>query len=269
MAGLQNSNNKNKHFTDSSNTNPALTTASTTHYSKPPTTPTSPALSTSNTTTKSPDNISSSESPRNNNKSSTVSNTTTTTTTNTSNSNNNNSSSSSNSNSPAGPRSLVPTTTHSAFSPYSQHPTSVPQHPTPVTTPTNTTITTKNSQPNSSSSSPSLSNTTMMSASHLDNSGSTLIYPQHAHFTNPTTHSFWPWGFSGGNPAGTAANGTTLLPTTGGSAFVPAVGYGAGSNMAPTHNPRPKLTTTIWEDEGTLCYQVDARGICVARRQGN
>ncbi|KAJ8662815.1 hypothetical protein O0I10_000991 [Lichtheimia ornata] len=32
---------------------------------------------------------------------------------------------------------------------------------------------------------------------------------------------------------------------------------------------RPKLTTTAWEDEGTLCYQVDAKGICVARRADN
>lgn len=40
---------------------------------------------------------------------------------------------------------------------------------------------------------------------------------------------------------------------------------GHTSNIPP---PRPKLTTTLWEDEGTLCYQVDARGICVARRQG-
>jgi hypothetical protein len=31
---------------------------------------------------------------------------------------------------------------------------------------------------------------------------------------------------------------------------------------------RPKLTTTVWEDEGTLCYQVDAKSVCVARRQG-
>jgi hypothetical protein len=31
---------------------------------------------------------------------------------------------------------------------------------------------------------------------------------------------------------------------------------------------RPKLTTTLWEDEGTICYQVDANGICVARRHG-
>ncbi|OBZ87287.1 Cell pattern formation-associated protein stuA [Choanephora cucurbitarum] len=32
---------------------------------------------------------------------------------------------------------------------------------------------------------------------------------------------------------------------------------------------RPKLTTTLWEDEATVCYQVDANGICVARRQDN
>jgi hypothetical protein len=32
--------------------------------------------------------------------------------------------------------------------------------------------------------------------------------------------------------------------------------------------PRPRITTNVWEDEGTLCYQVDAKGICVARRQG-
>ncbi|RCH91638.1 hypothetical protein CU098_000884, partial [Rhizopus stolonifer] len=39
----------------------------------------------------------------------------------------------------------------------------------------------------------------------------------------------------------------------------------------PRHNlvARPKLTTTLWEDEGTICYQVDANGICVARRQDN
>ncbi|KAI8980271.1 transcription regulator HTH, apses-type DNA-binding domain-containing protein [Pilobolus umbonatus] len=32
---------------------------------------------------------------------------------------------------------------------------------------------------------------------------------------------------------------------------------------------RPKLTTTVWEDESTLCYQVDAKSVCVARRQDN
>ncbi|KAG1082527.1 hypothetical protein G6F42_022545 [Rhizopus arrhizus] len=32
---------------------------------------------------------------------------------------------------------------------------------------------------------------------------------------------------------------------------------------------RPKFATSFWEEEGTLCYQVDANSVCVARRQGN
>lgn len=32
---------------------------------------------------------------------------------------------------------------------------------------------------------------------------------------------------------------------------------------------QPKVTTTLWEDESTLCYQVEARGVCVARREDN
>ncbi|ORZ03714.1 hypothetical protein BCR43DRAFT_483840 [Syncephalastrum racemosum] len=38
---------------------------------------------------------------------------------------------------------------------------------------------------------------------------------------------------------------------------------------SPSQPPRPKLTTSVWEDQGTVCFQVDARGICVARRQDN
>ncbi|KAI9322311.1 hypothetical protein BX666DRAFT_602471 [Dichotomocladium elegans] len=40
-------------------------------------------------------------------------------------------------------------------------------------------------------------------------------------------------------------------------------------DQAPGFPPRHKLTTTVWEDEGTVCYQVDAKGICVARRADN
>ncbi|RKK69783.1 Cell pattern formation-associated protein STUA [Fusarium oxysporum] len=38
------------------------------------------------------------------------------------------------------------------------------------------------------------------------------------------------------------------------------------------HNPpgmKPRVTATLWEDEGSLCFQVEARGICVARREDN
>lgn len=31
---------------------------------------------------------------------------------------------------------------------------------------------------------------------------------------------------------------------------------------------RPRLTTSIFEEEGSLCFQVDVNGICVARREG-
>lgn len=31
---------------------------------------------------------------------------------------------------------------------------------------------------------------------------------------------------------------------------------------------KPRVTATLWEDEGSLCFQVEARGICVARRDG-
>jgi len=31
---------------------------------------------------------------------------------------------------------------------------------------------------------------------------------------------------------------------------------------------RPKITATLWEDENTLCFQVESAGICVARRAG-
>ncbi|ORX97886.1 hypothetical protein K493DRAFT_313896 [Basidiobolus meristosporus CBS 931.73] len=41
------------------------------------------------------------------------------------------------------------------------------------------------------------------------------------------------------------------------------------SGMSSMNRPRPKLTTTLWEDENTVCFQVDAKGICVARRQDN
>ncbi|KAJ9209244.1 hypothetical protein DTO166G4_9163 [Paecilomyces variotii] len=32
---------------------------------------------------------------------------------------------------------------------------------------------------------------------------------------------------------------------------------------------KPRVTATLWEDEGSLCYQVEAKGVCVARREDN
>jgi enhanced filamentous growth protein 1 len=56
-----------------------------------------------------------------------------------------------------------------------------------------------------------------------------------------------------------------------------ATGHGYGNQ--PTHQfdqtgqiappgMKPRVTATLWEDEGSLCFQVEAKGVCVARREG-
>lgn len=56
------------------------------------------------------------------------------------------------------------------------------------------------------------------------------------------------------NP-GPVANYSTHTPDT------------TGQVAPPNH--KPKLTGTVWEDEGTVCFQVEVKGICVARREDN
>lgn len=53
-------------------------------------------------------------------------------------------------------------------------------------------------------------------------------------------------------------------------------GYGAPMDMAmdttgqiAPPGVKPRVTATLWEDEGTLCFQVDVKGTCVARREDN
>ena len=40
------------------------------------------------------------------------------------------------------------------------------------------------------------------------------------------------------------------------------------SGQVQPHNMQPKFSATLWEDEATICYQVEVDGICVARRDG-
>lgn len=44
-------------------------------------------------------------------------------------------------------------------------------------------------------------------------------------------------------------------------------GYDTTGQVSPA-GMKPRVTATLWEDEGSLCFQVEARGICVARREG-
>jgi protein SOK2 len=32
---------------------------------------------------------------------------------------------------------------------------------------------------------------------------------------------------------------------------------------------KSRVSATLWDDEGTLCFQVEALGVCVARREDN
>jgi len=57
-----------------------------------------------------------------------------------------------------------------------------------------------------------------------------------------------------------------------GGALGPTQGYPPPMNdttgqIAPP-GMKPRVTATLWEDEGSMCFQVEAKGVCVARRDG-
>ncbi|KAL4925905.1 KilA-N domain-containing protein [Aspergillus undulatus] len=59
-------------------------------------------------------------------------------------------------------------------------------------------------------------------------------------------------------------------PGYGNSTGAPMQGfvYDPTGQVAPP-GAKPRVTATLWEDEGSLCYQVEAKGVCVARREDN
>ncbi|KAF2722359.1 apses-domain-containing protein [Polychaeton citri CBS 116435] len=65
------------------------------------------------------------------------------------------------------------------------------------------------------------------------------------------------------------------LPTMGGGAQPGSAGaqqyqhtFDTTGQIAPP-GMKPRVTATLWEDEGSLCFQVEANGVCVARREDN
>ena len=53
----------------------------------------------------------------------------------------------------------------------------------------------------------------------------------------------------------------------GSSAGYPQQNYDTSGQVAPP-GMKPRVTATLWEDEGSMCFQVEAKGVCVARRDG-
>ena len=52
-----------------------------------------------------------------------------------------------------------------------------------------------------------------------------------------------------------------------GQGYAPPQGFDTTGQIAPP-GMKPRVTATLWEDEGSLCFQVEAKGVCVARREG-
>jgi protein SOK2 len=73
----------------------------------------------------------------------------------------------------------------------------------------------------------------------------------HRASTAMTSHTVTPHGYvTGSSPS---SQQSAIFDSTG--------------QVAPP-GAKPRVTATLWEDEGSLCYQVEAKGVCVARREG-
>jgi len=76
------------------------------------------------------------------------------------------------------------------------------------------------------------------------------------------THGHSSTYFMNGDGSHSHLNGSTHLSSP---SYASTPQYSTQLPLAGRH----RVTTTLWEDEGTLCFQVDARGVCVARRHDN
>ncbi|KAF2402537.1 apses-domain-containing protein [Trichodelitschia bisporula] len=66
-------------------------------------------------------------------------------------------------------------------------------------------------------------------------------------------------------PAMSSAPNSTSLTS---SQYSNGPGFDTSGQIAPP-GMKPRVTATLWEDEGSLCFQVEAKGVCVARREDN
>jgi protein SOK2 len=112
--------------------------------------------------------------------------------------------------------------------------------------------------------------------SHYPHSQPPLLQPgpQYSNATNSYSQYSYANGITSppsASVSGNMGNSQPVLPLPGvnGQAGMPPAPYSfdtTGQNPPP--GMKPRVTATLWEDEGSLCFQVEARGICVARREG-
>ena len=111
--------------------------------------------------------------------------------------------------------------------------------------------------------------------------GPALLHPGQSQYAQPP-HYGQHYGYANGltsppggpqGVSGPMGPGSNVLPLPNVSQQgLPAAqyqqqGFDTTGQVAPP-GMKPRVTATLWEDEGSLCFQVEARGICVARREG-
>lgn len=100
----------------------------------------------------------------------------------------------------------------------------------------------------------------------------TLLQPGPAQYSAPP-HPYQQYAYGNGltsPPAAPVSGGMaqSVLPLPGQPGMPNQYsGFDTSGQVAPP-GMKPRVTATLWEDEGSLCFQVEARGICVARREG-
>ncbi|ORY03142.1 cell pattern formation-associated protein stuA [Clohesyomyces aquaticus] len=110
-----------------------------------------------------------------------------------------------------------------------------------------------------------------------------ILQPGPQYASAPTGYP--PYGYANGVPTQLPASSSMSNALVPQAIQLPAMTSGA---PAPSINPpytsqhqfdhtgqiappgmKPRVTATLWEDEGSLCFQVEAKGVCVARREDN
>lgn len=106
-----------------------------------------------------------------------------------------------------------------------------------------------------------------------------MLQSNHGQYSNPAPYSY---GYANGLTSPPSAppsvsNGMAapqnVLPLPGGvpsqNSLQQPYAHFDSTGQQPPPGMKPRVTATLWEDEGSLCFQVEARGICVARREDN
>lgn len=104
-----------------------------------------------------------------------------------------------------------------------------------------------------------------------------MLQSAHGQYSNPAPYQYgYANGLTSPPAAAPVSNGMgapqNVLPLPAGVANQNSISQPYANfdttGQQPPPGMKPRVTATLWEDEGSLCFQVEARGICVARREG-